>query len=279
MKNILTIDLEDWYHGLLSQQKITKHTPEKRIIKPAYTLLKLLKQNNARATFFVLGSVANALPVLIKDISNVGHEIGIHGYSHIPVNKLDKQEFEQDIQKAKKSIKNIISKDPVSYRAPFFSLKQNMKWAFEILAHKGIKYDSSIFPAKTPLYGDKNAPRFPFWIHGQNWKIKELPLSTLKIGKFVLPIAGGFYLRALPISAINKSIKKINRQNKRFILYVHPWEIDTSQPKPKLITIRERVSHYYNLSSTFDKLTYLLKNFEFGSILDVHSSFNKLDEE
>lgn len=273
MKNILTIDVEEWYHALFSQQKSIDAgiKYESRIQSSVYKILHLLKKKKTTATFFVLGGVANKFPGLIQNISNENHEIAIHGYRHKQIKQMTPGEFRREICEARDCIKKIISKNPIGYRAPAFSLKQNMDWAFKILSEEGFLYDSSIFPTKNPLYGEPNAPRFPFWIEGKDWRIKEFPPSTLKVCGILVPVSGGFYLRTLHLSFIEHAIKEANKRGFSFILYFHPWELDVEQPRPKGITFRERFTHYFNLSTTFKKLEYLLNNFKFASIAEVEN--------
>lgn len=274
MKNILTIDLEDWYHGLLSLDRSTvkyKKLPV-RIKDSASRIIELLEEKKTKATFFVLGEIAEKNPDLVENISKQKHEVAVHGFSHTLANQMTEREFREDIRRARETIKEITKQTPIGYRAPFFSLKRSMAYAFEILAEEGFKYDSSIFPAKTPLYGDAKASRFPFFISGPGWKIKEFPPSTFKIGGLSMPVAGGFYLRSLPVFLIASIIRKINREGFPFILYFHPWEIDDKQPKPEGLSFREKFTHYHNLSLTYNKLKYLLENFEFGSVQEFEKT-------
>lgn len=268
IKNILTIDLEDWYHGLLSQQKSirTGKIFDERIEDATETLFGLIKKRGNKGTFFVVGELAHRYPKVIQEIANDGHEIGVHSYSHKRVSEMTPEEFRYDLQKCKKAIYGAISKYPISYRAPAFSIKKKMGWAFKILAEEGFRYDSSLFPTMNPLYGDISAPRVPFSIKEVDNKIKEFPLTTLDVLGIPLPVAGGFYLRVLPLLLIMFSVERCNNNGIPFILYVHPWDIDQGQPRPVGISTRERITHYCNIGGAFQKLECLLDKYNFTSI-------------
>ena len=273
MKNILTIDVEEWYHALFSQHQSIKaeEQPPARIKEVIDKVLDLLKRNTTTATFFILGEVAERFPEIVRRISDDQHEIAVHSQRHRIVAQISPEEFREDICQARDCIRDITSKTPCGFRAPAFSLRRDMRWAFKILSEEGFKYDSSIFPTKNLLYGDPGAPRFPFWLRGDNWKIKEFPPSVLKIGKISIPVAGGFYLRGLPLKLITHSIKVINKLGFSFVLYFHPWELDLGQPRPKGLTFRENFTHYLNRSSMLPKLEYLLNNFEFTSVANLEN--------
>lgn len=200
MINALSIDLEYWW----CSEFLTEYLPEKRddqFPESVIPLLDLLDKYKTKATFFVLGAVAEHHPDLIEEIYNKGHEIACHAYSHKTLYELGREEFEKEITK---SLELIGKYNPIGFRAPSFSINNETKWAFEILEKYGFKYDSSIFPIKTMLYGVPNAPvnmyrpsKKDVSKHDPNGTIVEFPLTVINMGKNV-PIAGGFYLRALP---------------------------------------------------------------------------------
>lgn len=261
--NILTVDVEDWY---MNTDIIQWPKFEDRIIASTNRLLSIM--GNTKATFFVLGYVAEHHPDLIRRIRDAGHEVGTHGYSHKLITSQTPSQFKEELLKSIKIIKNITGEDVYSHRASNFTIMKSTAWAVDILKTCGIKYDSSVVPAKTPRYGIPDAPLFPYYIStehicgGANQGIYELPLSVLRLPLKNIPIAGGFYMRFFPYEVIKNSIKIINLQGKPAIIYLHPWEIDVKQPKITGI----RWSHYYNLSKMEPRLKQLLKDFEFTSI-------------
>lgn len=266
--NILTIDVEDWY---MDTDISTWSLYEDRIVKSTQKILEILDESNTKATFFVVGYVAEHFPELIKDVKDKGHEIATHGYSHTSIRKQTPSEFEEDLLRSIKVLENITKDKIRGHRACEFSIDKKTSWAIDILKKNGLKYDSSVFPVKTHLYGVPDAPLYPYHIASSNIKIDnpeedffELPLSVYKL-PFVhknIPIAGGFYLRFFPYWFIKHALKKINKMGHPVIIYVHPWEFDLGQPRIKELN----GLHYYNLPYTERKFKSLLKDFAFTSV-------------
>lgn len=269
MENIFTIDTEDWFHAnyednLFANNKEIISTVEQN----TEVYLNLFQEFDAKATFFVLGHVAENHPNLIKKILKSGHEIASHGYGHQLVYKQTSEEFREDIHKSKCILEDIIGTEVKGYRAPSWSITNNSLWALDILIEEGFQYDSSIFPTKNFLYGIPDAPRFinnPV-INGVQKDIIEVPPSTLK---FIMniPFSGGFYFRAAPRWIIKAFTKILNIQSNETIFYLHPREIDAEQPRLNL-SKRDAFIHYYGIHSCKSKLKFLLKSFDFTSIDD-----------
>jgi polysaccharide deacetylase family protein (PEP-CTERM system associated) len=266
--NILTIDVEDWY---MDTDISLWDSYEDRIVESTHKILKILDERNTEATFFVVGYVAEHFPELIKDIIDRGHEIGTHGYSHTSIKKQTPSEFEKDLLKSIKILEHITKDKIRGYRACEFSIGEKNAWAIDILKKNGLKYDSSVFPVKTHLYGVPDAPLYPYHISSSSIKIDnpeedflEFPLSVYKlpIVHKNIPVAGGFYLRFFPYWFIKHAMKKINKMGQPAIIYVHPWEFDSKQPRVKEL----EWYHYYNLSNTEKKFKRLLNDFEFTSV-------------
>ena len=269
--NILTIDVEDWY---MDTDISTWDYYEDRIVQSTNKILKILKESNIEATFFILGYVGEHFPELVESIENENHEIATHGYSHKQITKQTPLEFEEDLLKSIKILERITDKKIFGYRAREFTITEKTSWAIDILKKNGLQYDSSIFPVKTHLYGVPDAPLYPYHISSSNIKgddleeaFLEFPLSVYRIPVVHknIPVAGGFYLRLFPYWFIKHAIKKINKMGKPAIIYIHPWEFDPKQPRIKEL----KWYHYYNLSNTEKKFKRLLKNFKFRSIRDV----------
>lgn len=265
VNNIMTIDIEDWFMDL---DISTWDSYESKIVESTNKILKILEDFNTNATFFVLGYVAEHFPELIKNIMDNGHEIASHGYNHIALTKQTPKEFEQDLLKAKKIIEHKTNNKIIGYRAPYFSINKDTSWALSILEKNGFKYDSSIFPIKTHLYGVKEAPLFPYHISSLNIckedlsnNFFELPLTCYNIPflRGNIPIAGGFYLRLFPYWFIDNYLKRVNKMNYPAICYIHPWEFYIEKKKIKEL----KFYHYYNLKSTEKKFKKLVKDFKF----------------
>lgn len=272
MINALSFDLEYWYTAEL----VCRFAPDEKedqVIEAVYPLLELLDKYDTKATFFVLGKLAEKYPELIKEIANNGHEIGSHSYSHKTLHELGMKNFEDEIEKTNGILKSITGISPLGFRAPTFSIDNTNKWALEILAKHGYKYDSSVFPVKTNLYGVPDAPVFSYCpsrgditVHDPNGPIIEYPLSVINIGKNI-PIAGGFYLRLLPISFLKSAISRVNMK-RSVVIYMHPWEMYSHTQKVQLPFISHFIT-YYGVNSAFNKLENLLKNFTFSPIREV----------
>ena len=272
MINIMTIDLEDWYQDV-DFKNWKNYDP--RIIKSTNKLLSILDKANVHATFFVLGYNAELFPELIENIIENNHEVAVHGYDHTPLFMQTPHKLENDIKKTLKILRRITKQEINGYRAPMFSIVKETFWAVDIIK-KYFKYDSSIYPAKTHLYGIPNAPMFPFrllpteFTKNERGNFFEFPLTAYEISiiKRRIPVAGGFYLRLFPSSFSKYCIKKYNKENKPAVCYLHPWEFDPKQPKIKSY----KWWHYYNLNKTEKKFKLLLNNFTFVSIKDYLNS-------
>ena len=271
--NILTIDVEDWY---MDTEISMWDSYEDRIVKSTQKILEILDESNTNATFFVVGYVAEHFPELIKDIIDRGHEIGTHGYSHTSIKKQTASEFGNDLIKSIKVLEHITKEKISGHRACEFSIDEKTAWAVDILKKNGLKYDSSVFPVKTHLYGVLDAPLYPYHITSSNIKVNnpeenffELPLSVYKlpIVRKNIPVAGGFYLRLFPYWFIKHAIKKINKMGQPAIFYIHPWEFDLEQPRINSL----KQGHYYRLSTTEKKFKRLLGDFAFTSVREYLS--------
>ena len=384
--------------------KLNDSVPSPQNLKPQHSSTSALKKdsvpspqhlvthslNNSltqrvKATFFVLGWIAERYPGLVRRIQQEGHEIACHGYAHKRIYTQSKEEFRQDVKRAKSILEDITGNEVMGYRAPNYSITNKSRWAFEVLIEEGFKYDSSIFPIRHDFYGMPNAPRFPFIVslneasnlefsmlnfelntfqdsklitqrskledsnsltyspnnsisnnskpqpsvlkanslthspinqcpgvsepqhsstaalnnpltYSPNNSISnnsthqssvlevnslthslinskgliEFPLSTVKVLGTNFPISGGGYFRLFPYPLIRKGLKSINqKENKPFIFYMHPWELDFEQPRIKEVRLRSRFRHYVNLDKTESKLRNLLRDFQFSTIQQI----------
>jgi polysaccharide deacetylase family protein (PEP-CTERM system associated) len=266
--NAFTVDLEDWYQGLTStniQPDRWQHL-ESRVEASTERLLAILASHNARATFFVLGRVADCHPDLVRRIDAAGHEIGVHGYWHRAVHQLSPQEFASELDRTLEALHPLVSQPIIGHRAPYFSINGRALWALDMLREKGFRYDSSFFPTRNMLYGYPEAPRFPHRVRGNG--LVEFPMSTARWGGITWPIAGGFYVRTWPYAVIRAGIKQLNHQGQPAVLYMHPWELDTEQHYSH-VTFRERITHYHGRQSLPEKLDRLFGDFRFTSLGDV----------
>lgn len=230
--------------------------------------MELLGKHNIQATFFVVGEIAKKHPDLIKQIEENGHEVAFHSYYHEPLSSKTAETLQLEINE----FQTVIGKSCVGFRAPSFSLNNETKWALDVLEKNHFKYDSSIFPANTPLYGIGNAPTRPYKpshndvsVEDEDTKLWEFPLHVSSHVLFRLPMAGGFYLRFFPLSLIVRSIKKANKDGRPAVMFIHTWELNPETPKLKLGHYKSFVT-YQNLSKTATKLDQMLSQIEFTSV-------------
>ena len=272
MINALTIDLEYWYSPELVRGFVVGNKDD-LIIEMTKPVLDVLDEFDVSATFFILGEVAKKHPELVEEVYGRGHEIGSHAYSHKTLYELGKEGFEDEIKLSVELLKGITKEKPIGFRAPSFSIDNATKWAFEILEKYGFKYDSSIFPIKTKLYGVPNAPLHVYKPSKEDIAkedpdggIIEFPLTVVKMGRNI-PISGGFYFRVLPFRVLKFAIKIVNRERPA-VIYVHPWEMYSKTPRLNL-PMHSKFITYYGIDSAMMKLEGLLRSFKFAPMKEV----------
>jgi polysaccharide deacetylase family protein (PEP-CTERM system associated) len=270
----LSLDLEYWWCSeFLRDVSITE---KKEILREASSLvLNLLDKYDTRATFFVLGSVAEKYPDLIRQIHHKGHEIAAHGYEHKNIFEQNQQEFEEQLRKTTEILTSITSERPIGYRAPNFSLDESSGWVYDVLKKLGYKYSSSIFPFKTKLYGLPKAPLQPYspspqdlLVHDPKGDFIEFPLTVLKLFGKKIPVSGGFYFRIFPIRFTKFALKKIIKKRPA-IFYFHLRDVYKNIPRIKNISFTSYFFHYFGLKNALKKLESLLQSFEFKTVKDV----------
>jgi len=266
--NALTVDFEDWYHGLeIAPSGWTGL--EDRIELGARRLLDLLHEKRVRATFFVLGILAEKHPQLVREIAAAGHEIGTHGWSHTMVYRMTPEAFSAELRRSIDLLEELSGQRIVGHRAPFFSITRRSLWALEILVQCGIRYDSSIFPVLNYRYGIEDAPRWPYPIdNGTAGTLTEFPITTWRVFGRNIPVAGGAYFRILPYAFTRTAYRAINRTGHHAVFYIHPWELDPEHPR---IPVPRRIAatHYANLHVTEPRMRRLLTDFAFAPMKDV----------
>jgi polysaccharide deacetylase family protein (PEP-CTERM system associated) len=267
--NAMTIDVEDYFHVSAFESQVDHRQWgcfESRVCQNTERLLEIFREFQVRATFFVLGWVAERFPELVGRIAAEGHEVASHGYAHRLVYGQTPAEFRDDIRRARAALEAAISQAVRGYRAPSFSITARSLWALDILIEEGYAYDASIFPIHHDRYGIPGAPRHPYLITGKQGALWELPASTVRFGGGNFPIGGGGFFRQLPYAWTHYGIASVNeREKKPVIFYLHPWEIDADQPRLKT-TALSHFRHYRNLSKTEPRLRRLLADFRFDSI-------------
>jgi polysaccharide deacetylase family protein (PEP-CTERM system associated) len=266
ISNVLTFDIEDWYHcTFLNIPEKQWDKCEGRIEPQLNNILRLLKKTNNNATFFTVALLARRSPELIKRIVAEGHELAWHSYSHKMVTEQTAEEFEIDIKNSLDIFSSISDQKIVGFRAPYWSVNdENKKSVVTTLKKHGLLYDSSIFPFKTFQYGDNKAHRYPNVLSADNGSsIYEIPPSVIQYSNYRIPFSGGFYFRMLPYVFIKKWIKKTNKEGYPAIMYFHPYDMDPEQPRI-IKGFRERTIMYTNQKGCKKKFEQLLHDFRFG---------------
>lgn len=262
--NAMSIDVEDYFQVYAFEKIIDRNHWKDyplRVEENCEKILRLLDQHRVKATFFVLGWVAERCPTLIKKIVTNGHELASHGYMHQQVFKMNEKSFLEDIVKTKKILEDLGGVEVRGYRAPSYSIGEENFWALDLLQQAGYRYSSSIYPIRHDIYGMPDAPRFGFYPLARN-KILEVPVTTFQWGNKNFPCGGGGYFRLLPYRLSRWAIRRVNRMDQEAaVFYFHPWEIDPDQPRQRPISLKTRFRHYVNMGKMYAKLDRLLTDF------------------
>ncbi len=269
MPNALSIDVEDWFCA----NNVASIIPREqwadcpsRVVDSTRRVLGILKASGTRATFFVLGWVAERFPHLVKEIAADGHEVASHGFSHQLLYRMSPEEFKDDIGRSLEILRNLAAGPVIGYRAPSFSIVERTRWALPILEAHGILYDSSVFPvALHPDYGIAGAPRTPHRISSMLW---EFPPAVWPFLGMNIPVGGGGYFRILPYKVTEFALRRLSSAGTSFMFYLHPWEFDPDQPRVPL-SWGKRLRHYTNLAKTERKFRRLLSSFPFTTVREV----------
>jgi polysaccharide deacetylase family protein (PEP-CTERM system associated) len=272
MQNILTVDVEEIFHAEYAKNLRNGES----IFRTSHNIpmiLNLLNSYGVKATFFVVGEIAEKYPWILREIADRGNEVAFHSYDHRPLWEKTPSQLEREINRFNVLLTSVTGEKCESFRAPSFSLDNKTRWAVEVLEKAGISYDSSTFPVWTPLYGLPSAPLDPYkpskedlTKKDENGKLWEFPLATYQFLRLRIPAAGGLYLR-FATSFVEKAIKKMNKGELPAVVYIHNWELDPQTPKLKLGPYASFIT-YYNIDKTADKLRHLLSNFSFTSLRD-----------
>lgn len=261
--NALTIDVEDYFQVSALEPYVDRRdwaSMPRRVAANTGRILDMLDGHAIRATFFVLGWVAERHPELVRRIAAAGHEVASHGYAHKRVTQQSPAEFREDVTRARALLEDVTGRPVYGYRAPSYSIGPKTLWALEVLHAAGYRYSSSIFPIRHDLYGMPAAPRFPF--HPRTGGILEIPVTTVSIAGRKLPCGGGGYFRLLPYALFRWALNRVNTVDRRAgVFYFHPWEIDPGQPRIAGAGLKTRFRHYVNLDRMEAKIIRLLGDF------------------
>jgi polysaccharide deacetylase family protein (PEP-CTERM system associated) len=270
--NAMTIDVEEYFHASVFNASVCRadwSSLESRVVASTERLLSIFAEHDVHGSFFVLGTVAERYPDLVKRIAAAGHEIASHGYWHELIYEQTPAAFREDIRRAKGLLESQCGVRVRGFRAPSYSITNRSLWALDALIDEGYEYDASIFPIHHDRYGIPGAPRHPYVMQREGGRLVEAPPSTVRVGSVNLPVAGGGYFRLLPYAWTRWGMRRLNRRERKpAIFYLHPWEIDPQQPRLALGRMNAR-RHYANLDRTEPRLRRLLADFRFGRLSDL----------
>lgn len=261
----LSIDVEDWFHSHNLWDGLNRgrwNEYELRVVENTRRILELLDKYDTKATFFVLGHVAQRAPELAPEIEARGHEVASHGYSHELLYEQSETAMWTDLRRSKRLLESQVEQSVLGYRAPSFSITPA---AIDALDELGYEYDSSRFPAPVhDRYGDV-AVRGSETVTQTETGLTEVQLPLLEWSKIRIPWAGGGYFRFVPYQLYRRGVTHIST-HRDFVFYLHPWELDSEQPRVEGVNPFYRLRHYRNLEKTERRFERLLAEFDWQPI-------------
>lgn len=274
----MSVDVEDYFHVAALSGVIRREQWDSlpsRVEQNTECLLALFDKHRIKATFFVLGWVAERFPGLVRTLSDHGHEIASHGYSHQLIYRQSRSVFQEETIRSKALLEDITGKAVEGYRAASYSITRKSLWALDILCEAGFTWDSSIFPIRHDNYGIPDSPSAPYSIEtATGGIIREFPLTTAHVMGLSVPAAGGGYFRQFPYPVFRYLFRNASGFGARpQMFYLHPWEIDPDQPRYNNASWLSRFRHYTNLDKCYDRLERLLSDFRFGTVSESYNAY------
>jgi polysaccharide deacetylase family protein (PEP-CTERM system associated) len=260
--HLLTIDVEDWPQSTLDHSLPIGS----KVVDNTHVLLDFLSEMQVRATFFILGKVAEVYPLLARRIAEAGHDVGTHGYSHESVENMPVARFKDELHRSIEMLRQQTGQPVLGHRAADFSISRNSLHLLEYLSQEGLIYDSSIYPVRHPRYGVSGAWRYPHLIRCVSGRmLVEFPLATIRFARMVIPTGGGGYFRLFPYLLTKLGFRALEQEGSPATCYLHPYELNSSEMRqiPYHIPFLLRWSQGANRGSVIPKLRKLLSEFRF----------------
>jgi len=268
IEGVLTLDVEDWYHANFAQLKGKEAAVAESVRSSNYSIklctdlwIQTLTEYSAKSTCFVLGEFAERHPDAVLSLAKAGHEIACHGFTHDLIYEMNRENFREFLKKSLGVIGDLVGKTPIGFRAPSWSVDERTPWFCEELERQGIKYDSSIFPIKTNLYGSTASPLVSY----KEGNILRIPVTVLSLGPVRIPFASGAFFRLAPLALITAGFKRAAKAGQSVMAVIHPRELDPLHPRLPLHGWENYV-HYARLHSTVPKLKRILRQFSWSSV-------------
>ncbi len=268
--NILTFDIEDWFHLLDHDSTKTESKWESfpaRVEENTDRILELLTRHRLSATFFCLGWIAERHPRVVKRIDALGYEVATHSYAHQLAYEQSPKAFRDDLVRSIGALEDLTGKKVRAYRAPGFSATELTPWLFETLCELGIEIDCSVFPAERAHGGFSGFEARPAWIEINGTRLKEFPMNTARILSRELVFSGGGYFRLFPYSMIDR----LMRRSDYVMTYFHPRDFDPDQPMIEDLPLTRKLKSYCGLSRALGKLERLIDDHEFVDLRTAES--------
>ncbi len=268
---VMSVDVEDWFQVENLKRVIDRDSwrrQSSRVERNVDRLLELMAgHGDVRCTWFILGWVAERWPRVVSRIAEAGHEVASHGYHHDLLDDLSPELFKADVERSKSLLEDLCGAAVIGYRAPSFSIKE---WALPILRDVGFEYDSSFFPT----VGHDRYGRLDGVGNGQTVAevlpgFFEISISSMSLASVAVPWGGGGYFRVLPYPVFRAGARRILRSGRPYVFYIHPWEIDPHQPRPKGLPPVYRFRHYVGLKRCEDRFTSLLVDFSWTTMAEL----------
>lgn len=271
---VFSVDVEDWFQVSAFDSHVVRSrwdSYESRVVSNTERLLDLMSATSAHGTFFTLGWVAVRFPALVRAIVERGHEIASHGFAHQRIPTISEADFREDVRSAKEALEQASGCAVRGYRAPSFSLTDDVPWATDVLVETGHAYDSSRFPIRRSGYGAAHGLRSPYVISTKSGPLQEYPPAVWSALGMRVPVAGGGWFRQLPLPVISRGLSAVLAEGIPAVFYIHPWEIDPDQPRLPVPALT-RIRHYRGLAQAEDRLHQLLSRFRFRSIAQLEAA-------
>lgn len=267
----LTFDVEEHFQVNAFDSAARRRTwasEESRVERSTEKVLELLARHRYRATFFVLGWVAERHAKLIERIAAAGHEVASHGYAHELVTRLSPDAFREDVRTAKKILEDVIGAPVTGYRAPTFTIMPETRFALEVLVQEGYRWDSSVVPVVHDVYGWPGANPYPHRIETPSGPLWEVPPSTFGVPGARIAVGGGGHFRLYPYPLVRALLRRIEAKGQPIVFYLHPWELDPEQPRMRGSWL-SRFRHYHNLDQVESRLERLFDDFRFAPVREA----------
>lgn len=277
----ISFDVEEFFQVANLRGRFSKRdwdATESRLDVGMDAILDCLEKNDAKATMFFLGWVAERRPDLVARCHAAGHEVASHGYEHDFLWDIGQDGLDEDLGKTEEAIMAAGVPRPVGFRASTFTLTKRTWWAFDTLVRRGYLYDSSVHPVRHPVYGVPDFDPGISRVEADGGSIVEFPVATFPVMGKNLPMGGGGYFRLFPGAVIRGAVASLEKKGRAAALYLHPWEFDPDQPRQPAPAFK-RFRHYVGLEKTLPRLDKLLATFRFGTMRQVLENEGFLEPE